>query len=146
MLPQDPTPQLGIMLGCEAGVTWHRFNLVGFTRWAELTDKQQADDSYEKVIAGDRVYACKRDKKTGVLVRVSSEKRTSDAHTFINRFMSVMDMTGVSIGEALPTLVSTKAKLVIEVESDEHQGKDQLKVTSFEKETALLAGDDDFGS
>ena len=143
---QDPTPQLGIMLGCEAGVTWHRFNLAGFTRWAELTEKQQADDKYEKVIAGERVYACQRDAKTGVLVRVANERRTHDAHTFINRFMSVMEMTGVSIGEALPTLVESKAKLVIEVEADEYDGRDQTKVTSFESENALVATSDEFGA
>jgi len=141
---EDPTPQLGIMLGNEEGVTWHRFNLAGFTRWNELTAKQQEDDKFEKVVAGEQVYACERN-KSGQLVRISHDRRTHDAHTFINRFMSVMDCTGVSIGEALPALVETKAKLVIEIEDDEYQGKDQLKVTSFESETALVSSGDEFG-
>ena len=94
----DPTPQLAVMIGNTEGISFHRFNVFGFTQWPELTDDQQASEEYVKVIRNDKAYACKRNAK-GKLVRIKSPKKTKDAESMLDNFMAVVGMTGKSVGE-----------------------------------------------
>ncbi len=140
----DSTPQLGVMFRGKEGIAFHRFNIWGFARFDELTDEQQGSDKFAKVVFGETVYACKV-QGDGQLVRIRDKKRCADAESIIDQFMASVGKTGVSIGDAMADLVASEHELTITVEDDEYNGKDQLKVTRFNKAVATVEADGEFG-
>lgn len=146
----DPTPELGIEFKDEAGaVQWHRFNMWGYKRWDELSDTDQADDSYCKVLFHGVPYACKvnGNKK----IRIKDSKRTADAQSFVDQFFTSLGMIGVPVQEALDSALEKKIPFTVKLVDDEYNGKAQVKVKGFNKDSGVVAsaegeGDsDEFG-
>lgn len=133
---EDATPQLGVMFRNDKGIAFHRFNMYGYARWEDLSDKQQASGKYHKVQFGNRLYAC--EEKNGSLIRVRDPKRCRDAESFVNQFVSAVGMTGKPLGESLPLMVSDKVELNIVVENDPYEGSDYAAVKSFRKAAELV--------
>lgn len=134
---QDPTPQLGVIFRGEEGSIVHRFNIFGYKQWKDLTDEQQADDKYEKVIFRERAYACKTVK--GKLVRIQDEEKTAGAHAILDRFMAILNMTGKAVSD-LDEVVADGRQLQITVESDPYPGKEgKVKIANFSEVGELVA-------
>jgi len=139
----DATPQLGLMFQNEDGVAWYRANMRGFKRWEELTEEQQADDLYEKVVLGSTAYACKTVK--GQLVRVADKKRTADALSIVDQIMSAVGMTGEKIGDAMDTVVAEEIKLRISISIEDYDGKPQTRIKGFARVKEEELVDNEFG-
>ncbi|RLI35296.1 hypothetical protein DRO66_07500 [Candidatus Bathyarchaeota archaeon] len=138
----DPTPQLGIEFrNADGDVGWHRFNMTGFARWEDLTDKQQADDKHVKVIFGEQVYACKQ--TANGLVRIQDVKRTNAAHSFVDQFFAAMNQTGQTIGVGMARMLDSKEKFSVTLKNDPYGDNDHnVKVKSFNRQKVAI---DDFG-
>lgn len=133
----DPTPQLGIMFRNDAGeVGWHRFNVFGYKRWDDLSDKQQASGDYEKVTFGSSVYACKQSKSG--LVRQKDNKRTEGAQSFLDQFMAACGHTGDTVGDAMPGIEENKETFIVTLEDDEYDGETSVRVAGFSKVKELV--------
>lgn len=137
----DPTPQLGLMFRGEAGVAWYRANMLGYKRYDELTEEEQASDKYEKVVFGETAYACTTYK--GKLVRIKDKKRTADALSIVDQIMTAFGITGETIGDTMDTVVGNETKISIKVEDDSYDGKAQIRITNFSEVKQVV---EDFGS
>jgi hypothetical protein len=137
----DATPQLGIMFrDAEGNVGWHRFNMLGYKRWDDLSDKQQESGKFERVTFGEQVYACKQ--QANGLVRIKDEKRTAGAHSFVDQFVAAVGRTGQTVGEALPAMLESGEKFAVTLVDDDYGDDTNVKVKSFASVEAMV---DDFG-
>jgi hypothetical protein len=129
-LPQyaDFTPQIGcrlVSISGEGSIV-HRFNLLAFTKWDDLSPDDQESGNYEPI---DN-YACKRD-DDGELIRIPSEKGMNGVNNIQAQVAHALGMTGEKFAVALDKAMQNKVVFGIRVEPDPYDGRMYTKVKGF---------------
>lgn len=131
----NPTEQLVITVvstSGKGGLT-HRLNLDGYTRFSELTPKEVASNKFVEVDG----FACAKDTKTGKLVRLTDEGRTTTCEGIIDQMFAAMQIPAGNGIEALDEVIQEKREFIVNVTKEDYQGKDQFRIGSFKKARVL---------
>ena len=101
---KDATPQIAIVFGSTsgAGVFTHRYNLKGFKRFSEMSEKEQKLCN----VAGDAEYAVS--KKTGM--RIEDAARTAKAWESVDRLAA---NAGLPVGTELQEAIGREVIIMI---------------------------------
>lgn len=127
----DSTPQVLVVFGNKDGVHTHRFNGLGFPKFAELTDEEIKK---LKATEGDRGYALvnemKNGKPTGRKVRLISEEKTAACERIWKGFLYAIGGEGFQIDEntdlsEMPLVIGLKEESYENVDGEE---KSNLKL------------------
>ena len=132
----DSTEQLAITVVStegKGGMT-HRLNAEGYVKFAELTDEEIKSKKFTNVNG----YACARN-KAGKLQRIPDEKKTQSCDNIMDQFMASTGLPEGSSIDDLDNVIQSKAEFQVVVINDEYDGKDQFRIKSFKKASALVA-------
>lgn len=124
----DFTPQIGTRLVSTEGEgsIVHRFNLLAFDKWDDLSAEEQESGKFEPVNG----YACVAD-DDGELIRTPSEKGMRGVVNIQAQVAHALGMTGETFAEALDKAMQQKTVFGIRVEPHEYDGRVYPRVAGF---------------
>lgn len=124
----DFTPQIGVRLVSVngEGSIVHRFSLLAFLKWDNLSQEEQESGKYEPVNG----YAC-IEAEDGELERVPSEAGMSGVNNIQAQVAHALGLTGQQFAVALDTAMQEKTVFGIRVEPHEYEGKIYPRVAGF---------------
>jgi hypothetical protein len=139
VLPEycNPCEQLAITVVSVAGkggIT-HRLNMEGYTKFADLTDKEVQSGKFTD-IAG---YACAVNPKTKKLERIPDAGKTVTCENILDQFFSAVQLKEGSTINDLDTAIADKYPFEIVVVNEPYDGADQLRISRFRKATVATA-------
>lgn len=125
----------------KGGIT-HRLNLDGYLRYSQLTKKEVESGKFIEIDD----FACAKDPKTGIVVRLSDEARSKTCEGILDQFMGALQMPVGSAIEDLDIAIANKVEFVVKVTKDEYKDKDQYRIGGFRKKAVSVPAGGDLES
>lgn len=129
----NPTEQFAVQVANGSGVLTHRMQLQGWLKYSDLTDKEVKSGKF----TNEAGYACAKNKK-GQLVRIEDEAKTAQCFRIFDRFMHAIGAPEGSGVDAVDEAIANKTQFNIVVVNDDYDGKDQLRISSFKRQEAVV--------
>lgn len=143
-LPQysDPCEQLAATFVSTAnpskGAMTHRFNLIGYTRFNELSDAMIKSGKFTDVGG----YACAVNKRTDKLERIEDKARSAKCIGIVDQLFAALGLPEGSGIDALDDAISERLELDVNVVNEPYDNgegtTDQFRISQFRKKKASV--------
>ena len=154
---RDATPQVAITIvsaepGKTGGMT-HRFNLLGYIRYDELSDEQKLEKNKAKELVYENLdgYACTVS-EDGEMVRIVDDAKSAICDNILNQFAHAIGMSKDEEfidedGKLFANAIAEQTKFIVTVVNKPYHGKDLLRLGSsfkaYKEVAAVNAGFDE---